>query len=316
VPKTRPATSAPGLFEIEPGAKAELPAHRSPVELEICPTPARRLRIDQIPLIQNASAPRADHELRTDLSERVATFRRRRAQIRAFDPSSTLELDFGAGGEEGEDGEVASETALSSAEKLESVVVGRADPQDLDSVPLKRERIEKAEQKSAAAPAGRTSVPIVLESSWPSSEPVSALESDLDVVVAPLGQRFLAGLLDALAVILTTVLFLLIFWKAGGHLRLRPVSFEVVGSVMGFFIWLYFGLFSALSSATPGQSFMGLAVRSFDGSLPTPTQSFWRGFGYLISVAAFLLGFVWALVDSDGLTWHDRMSGTFLAAGD
>jgi hypothetical protein len=42
----------------------------------------------------------------------------------------------------------------------------------------------------------------------------------------------------------------------------------------------------------------------------------WRAFGYLVSTGALLLGFVWALVDSDGFTWHDRMSGTFLAIAD
>jgi hypothetical protein len=25
-----------------------------------------------------------------------------------------------------------------------------------------------------------------------------------------------------------------------------------------------------------------------------------------------MLGFIWACVDSDGLTWHDRMSGTVI----
>jgi len=25
-----------------------------------------------------------------------------------------------------------------------------------------------------------------------------------------------------------------------------------------------------------------------------------------------MMGFLWALVESEGLTWHDRMSGTFI----
>jgi hypothetical protein len=28
-----------------------------------------------------------------------------------------------------------------------------------------------------------------------------------------------------------------------------------------------------------------------------------------------MLGFVWVLVDNEALTWHDRMSRTFLANG-
>jgi len=53
-------------------------------------------------------------------------------------------------------------------------------------------------------------------------------------------------------------------------------------------------------------------VRSQTGGLPSPQQAFWRAFGYLVSISALMLGFIWALVDSDGLTWHDRMSETYL----
>ncbi|MGD1104323.1 MAG: hypothetical protein ABSA59_19915, partial [Terriglobia bacterium] len=48
---------------------------------------------------------------------------------------------------------------------------------------------------------------------------------------------------------------------------------------------------------------------------PTVRESFWRAFGVLVSLSALMLGFVWACVDSDGLTWHDRMSGTVIAEG-
>jgi hypothetical protein len=41
-------------------------------------------------------------------------------------------------------------------------------------------------------------------------------------------------------------------------------------------------------------------------------ESFWRAFGVLVSLSALMLGFVWACVDSDSLTWHDRMSGTVI----
>ena len=61
---------------------------------------------------------------------------------------------------------------------------------------------------------------------------------------------------------------------------------------------------------------MGIEVRNLEGRFPTPREAFWRAFGYLVSSAALMLGFVWALVDSEGLTWHDRISGTFLAAAE
>jgi uncharacterized RDD family membrane protein YckC len=64
--------------------------------------------------------------------------------------------------------------------------------------------------------------------------------------------------------------------------------------------------------STPGQTWMGLEVRNMEGFPPVPRESFLRAFGYLVSLSALMLGFFWAIADSDGLTWHDRISGTFL----
>ena len=78
------------------------------------------------------------------------------------------------------------------------------------------------------------------------------------------------------------------------------------------FVYAYFGLFTALTFSTPGLAWMGIAVRNMEGCPPAPRESLLRAFGYLVSLSAFMMGFFWALVDSDGLTWHDRISGTFL----
>jgi uncharacterized RDD family membrane protein YckC len=78
------------------------------------------------------------------------------------------------------------------------------------------------------------------------------------------------------------------------------------------FIVAYFGFFTALAFSTPGLIWMGIEVRNMEGSPPAPHESFLRAFGYLVSISAFFMGFLWALVDSDNLTWHDRMSGSFL----
>jgi len=41
-----------------------------------------------------------------------------------------------------------------------------------------------------------------------------------------------------------------------------------------------------------------------------------RAAGYLLSAGTLFLGFLWALWDEDGLTWHDRLSRTYLTAPD
>ena len=56
----------------------------------------------------------------------------------------------------------------------------------------------------------------------------------------------------------------------------------------------------------------GLRVATFDGAPPRLGQLLWRSFGYLVSGGTLLLGFLWALWDEDHLTWHDRISQTYV----
>jgi uncharacterized RDD family membrane protein YckC len=130
--------------------------------------------------------------------------------------------------------------------------------------------------------------------------------------VAPLGRRFLAGVVDGLVLLLAGGLFALIFWRAGGHLTPVPSNLAIVAFIASVFVWAYFGLFTALTFSTPGLAWMGIEVRTMEGWPPAPRESLLRAFGYLVSLSALAIGFLWALVDSDGLTWHDRISGTFL----
>jgi uncharacterized RDD family membrane protein YckC len=129
---------------------------------------------------------------------------------------------------------------------------------------------------------------------------------------APLGRRFIAGLMDATVLVLGAAVFGVIFWRFCGRLSLVPLNLAVLGLVAVIHIFAYFGLFCAIASATPGLMWMGCEIRNLRGGPPTLGESFWRAFGVLVSLAALMLGFVWAGVDSDGLTWHDRMSGTVI----
>jgi len=38
----------------------------------------------------------------------------------------------------------------------------------------------------------------------------------------------------------------------------------------------------------------------------------WRSIGYQISGGTAFLGYLWALWDEDKLTWHDRISQTYI----
>ena len=55
-----------------------------------------------------------------------------------------------------------------------------------------------------------------------------------------------------------------------------------------------------------------LAAVTREGIPLDPQSACLRGFGYFISIAPLMLGFIWALVDPEHLTWADKVSGTFL----
>jgi uncharacterized RDD family membrane protein YckC len=158
-------------------------------------------------------------------------------------------------------------------------------------------------------------VEFVLDAAPPREEPAPAA-IPMELPLAPMSRRFLGGVIDAAVLLVAAGVFTLIFWRAGGHLTLNALNLVVVGFIVAAVVLAYFGAFVALTSTTPGLLWVGIEVRSFSGAHPTPRQALWRAFGYLVSTGGLMLGFVWALVDSEGLTWHDRMSDTFLTPTD
>ncbi len=129
---------------------------------------------------------------------------------------------------------------------------------------------------------------------------------------APLGRRFAAGLLDALVLVVAGTVFFVLFRASGGHVVRQPASLAIFGFAAAFLMVFYFSAFTALAFATPGQSAVGLRVRTFEGETPGIGASVWRGTGYLVSATSLMLGFLWAAFDAEHLTWHDYMSGTCL----
>lgn len=260
-----------------------------------------------------------------ELSGRVEDYRRKRAHLRAnFDPTSTPELEFGPGAPE-PGGGVDAEISQPSEDSADFDPLLRDPEQEstvLDSVPLEKSAEGARVLNSAAVDAGETPLlqpegeaepmEIVLESSPTSRTGSSARRTPEVLSVAPLDSRFVAGLADALVLLAGGGLFALIFWAAGGRVALRPLNLVVFGAIAALFVLAYFGMFTALSSSTPGLLWMNLEVRNMEGEPPSAQESFWRAFGYLVSIASLLLGFVWALVDGDHLTWHDHMSSTLI----
>lgn len=130
--------------------------------------------------------------------------------------------------------------------------------------------------------------------------------------VAPLEERRLAGLIDAGCLLFAYGAFLTLFGSLGGQFTFSKLSAAVSIATFVIVYLQYFALFTVFGGTTPGMMLRSLHVVGFSGEAPTPRQMLWRSLGYMLSAGTFFMGFLWALWDEDGLTWHDRLSRTYL----
>ncbi|MGB7847944.1 MAG: RDD family protein [Candidatus Acidiferrum sp.] len=143
-------------------------------------------------------------------------------------------------------------------------------------------------------------------------EPVLPVQHGL-FAVASLEQRRRALLIDAGCLAFAYGGFLALFGSLGGEFTLSKLSATVCLFTFAFVYLQYFSLFTIFGGSTPGMMVCGLQVASFTGDVPTPRQYLLRAAGYVLSAGTCFLGFLWVLWDEDGLTWHDRLSRTYLA---
>ena len=77
-------------------------------------------------------------------------------------------------------------------------------------------------------------------------------------------------------------------------------------------VYLFFVGYWTRSGRTLGMQSWGLRIEAVGGGLPPLSAATIRFGVAMVSWAAFGIGFLWSLVDREGLTWHDRASGTRL----
>ena len=130
--------------------------------------------------------------------------------------------------------------------------------------------------------------------------------------VASMDDRRIVGLIDAACLLFAYGGFLTLFGSLGGQFTFSKLSAAVCVATFVVVYLQYFALFTVFGGTTPGMMLRGLHVVSFSGETPTPRQMLWRSVGYMLSAGTFFMGFLWALWDEDSLTWHDRLSHTYL----
>jgi uncharacterized RDD family membrane protein YckC len=158
-------------------------------------------------------------------------------------------------------------------------------------------------------------VSLPLEAKPASSADAGRMEQEPGLYpVASIEERRIAALADAACLLFAYGAFLALFGSVGGQFTLSKLSAAVCTATFALVYLQYFALFTIFGGTTPGMMLRGLQVISFSGETPTPRQMLLRSAGYVLSAGTFFMGFLWAMWDEDSLTWHDRMSRTYLCA--
>jgi uncharacterized RDD family membrane protein YckC len=129
---------------------------------------------------------------------------------------------------------------------------------------------------------------------------------------AGLPRRFGAILYDALLVLALLFVTTIPFIAMRGGEPVNPDDNLAYQTCLAVVVYVFFTGFWTYKGRTLGMQSWRLRVETPTGELPSLAQATARFFGALLSVLPLGLGFFWQLFDEDGLTWHDRLSGTRL----
>jgi len=248
----------------------------------------------------------ADTVLRGELANRVASYRARRRKNSPADGQPELPFEQLA-------------TAPPVLPSLDSAVAVAEPPARNDDFSFTI-AIGRTANRSAADEAQMfidVSIPPAsgaTPDSSPDSAQTTASQSSGLYPVASMDERRLSGLIDAACLLFACGGFLALFGSLGGHFAFSKLTAAVYAASFAIVYLQYFALFTVFGGTTPGMMLRGLRVVDFSGEEPSPRQFLLRAAGYMLSAGTFFLGFLWSQWDEDELTWHDRISGTYLSS--
>ncbi|KAA6457494.1 RDD family protein [Acidobacteria bacterium AB60] len=143
-------------------------------------------------------------------------------------------------------------------------------------------------------------------------KPVKAEVPVRRVQLAPIGLRSMAVVMDLALILGTFSIGALWLGHQITHLP-APKTAELLFAfgllLTGF---AYHALFFAFTNMTPGMRYAGIALCTFDDDVPTRLQLRKRLGAMAVSLLPVGLGIVWSVFDDDHLSWHDRISCTYL----
>jgi uncharacterized RDD family membrane protein YckC len=140
-------------------------------------------------------------------------------------------------------------------------------------------------------------------------EPVTASPV---IDLAPLQRRLLAIVIDTSLTLAAFAVFVRLAAPAAAFLHSQRVA--EVCAVLALMLACagYQALFANSMKTTPGMWYAGIGLCTLEGYVPERRQRCARLLALLLSVLPLGMGLAWSLFDEDRLTWHDRLSGTYL----
>jgi uncharacterized RDD family membrane protein YckC len=189
------------------------------------------------------------------------------------------------------------------------------DPMQLRIFEVEAAQISTAPPVESAEPEWSS----ILLSALPASAPIESAETQFNPALppqtAPLSLRAMAGIVDACIIAASLLCFAAAFALTVGNLSAEhagPISLRAAAIstavVLGFLILLYHLLFFTLSEATPGMRYARIGLCTFSDENPTRAAMRRRIFAMFLSACPLGIGFLWACLDDDRLSWHDRIS--------
>jgi uncharacterized RDD family membrane protein YckC len=155
---------------------------------------------------------------------------------------------------------------------------------------------------------------IKLDEPLPAAMEVEEAPAKRNVALQPasIGLRLMATVVDcALMTFAFFVAALVVMEKAKDLPTLREVEMSAVVALLAIGA-LYQVFFFTLGAATPGMKWARLSLCTLTDARPTRAQRCGRLIAMALSLLPVGLGVAWAIFDEEHLSWHDRLSGTYL----
>ena len=195
-----------------------------------------------------------------------------------------------------------------------------ADPAQLRIFEVEADHISAAPAEESEAPEWSS----ILLPAQPATTFFDPLNTDyiptLVPQTAPLGRRFMSGLVDLCLITVCVLAAIAVFVSTAvrvSHTPLAmPLPLALGGTVSSLLVFglVYHQLFFLFSDATPGMRYARIALCTLSDENPSRHAMRRRLLAMSLSALPLGLGYLWAMLDEDGLGWHDRISRMYQRA--